>query len=63
VLLPAFFLSVAAVVLAVVALVRIDSDLADAGAIALVIFLAGALLISISRLLGEQSPTDEGPLE
>jgi hypothetical protein len=59
VLLPAFFASVAAVVLAVVALVRLDSDLADAGAIALVVLLAGALLVSILRLLSE--PSDEPP--
>jgi hypothetical protein len=56
VLLPAFFVGTVAIVLAVVALDRIDSAVGDAGAFALVLVCAGLLMNAIRRLLDEQTP-------
>ena len=58
-LLPAFLVGTVAMVLAVVALERIDSDVGDAGAFALLLLFAGLLLIAIRRLLDEQTPAGD----
>ena len=58
-LLPAFFVASVAIVLAVVALNRIDSGVGDAGAFALVLLFAGLLVTSIRRLLDEQTPAGD----
>ena len=63
VLLPTFAVATVAVVLAVVALDRIDSDVGDAVAILLVLVLTGVLLTAIWRLAGEDGSPDgeDGP--
>lgn len=62
-LLPTFFVGIAAVVLAVLALNHFQSGLADAGAVLLVMLLAGRLLAVIIRLLdqdGDDPQDDSG---
>ena len=51
VLLPTFFVAIVAVVLAVIALNRIQSGVADTAAVLLIVLLAGLLLAAILRLL------------
>ena len=53
-LLPTFFVGIAAVVLAVVAIDRIHSGLADAGAVLLLVLVAGLLQAAIVRLVDQQ---------
>jgi len=54
VLLPTFVVGIGAVVLAVLALNHFQSGLADAGAVLLVVLLAGLLLAAILRLVGQE---------
>jgi hypothetical protein len=56
VLLPTFTVATGLLVLAVVAMFRIDSDLADAGVFVLLVVAAGLLLSAIARLLADQEP-------
>ncbi len=56
VLLPTFFAATVVIVLAVVALDRLQSDLADAGVLLLAVVLAGLFLAAIGRLLRDQGP-------
>lgn len=62
-LLPGFFLATVVMVLAVVALVRIDSPLGDAGVFVLALGFAGILMIAIRRLLDEGTPAGDEPPE
>jgi hypothetical protein len=60
ILLPSFFIAMLAVVAAVVVVGRTGSDLADIGAVALLLLTAGLVLRAITRRLGE-GPPQEGP--
>ena len=60
ILLPSFFVAMLAVVAAIVVIGRTGSDLADIGAVALLLLTAGVMLAVIARPLGEQPPPD-GP--
>ena len=59
VMLPTFFIGTAAMVVAVVAIGRSGSDLADVGAFALLLALAGLLMVAIAHRLRDEPPTDE----
>jgi len=58
-LLPTFVAGTLAMVLAIVAMARIDSDWADFGAVAFLVVVAGVLLVAIGRRLGDEDEDDE----
>ena len=53
-LLPTFVAGTLAMVLAIVAMARINSDWADFGAVAFLVLVAGLLLLAIARRLGDE---------
>jgi hypothetical protein len=59
-LLPTFFAGTLAMVLAVVAMARIDNGWADLAAVALLVIVTGVLLAAIGRRLGDDEDED-GP--
>jgi energy-converting hydrogenase Eha subunit A len=64
VLLPTFTLAVMAIVLAVVVIGRTGSDLADVGAVVLLLAAVAALGVAIGRRLDDQEPdTPDQPTE
>jgi hypothetical protein len=60
ILLPSFFVAMLAVVAAIAVIGRTGSDLADVGAVVLLILAGGQMMGALVRLLGEQPPED-GP--
>jgi hypothetical protein len=60
ILLRSFVVAMLAVVAAIVVVGRTGSDLADIGAVALLLLTAGVMMVAIARPLGEQPPSD-GP--
>ena len=60
ILLPSFFVAMLAVVGAVVVVGRTESDLADIGAVALLLLAAGLMLVAIARRLSEPNDPEEG---
>jgi hypothetical protein len=60
ILLPSFFVAMLAVVAAIVVIGRTGSDLADVGAVVLLLLAAGLMMVAVARLLGKQPPED-GP--
>jgi hypothetical protein len=57
-LLPLFFLGTIVMVLAIVAMARIDDDWADVGAVVLLVIVAGLLLLAVARRAGDDD--DDG---
>jgi hypothetical protein len=58
-LLPTFFVGTLAMVLAVVAMARIDKGWADLAAVAFLVVIAGALLLAIGRRLGDEDEDED----
>jgi hypothetical protein len=58
-LLPTFFLGTLVMVLAIVGMARIDSGWADLAAVAVLVIVAGALLLAIGRRLGDEDDDDD----
>jgi hypothetical protein len=59
ILLPSFFGAMLVVVAAIAVMGRTGSDLADVGAVVLLVLAAGLLMVALARILGEQPPEDE----
>ena len=58
-LLPLFFAGTVVMVLAVVAMAHLDNDWADAGAVLVLVAIAGLLLLAIGRQMTDENDSDE----
>jgi hypothetical protein len=58
-LLPTFFVGTLVMVLAIVAMARIDNAWADVGAVAVLATVAGVLVFAIGRTLGDEDENQD----